>query len=1423
MAGGQDESGALEGHAAPTMGTMSSARRLVRGPGDRGPRNVYEMRRDYDPWLLGRISWTKAGQEKLNKLLRTITQPPSNGFWRTVSGPNVPTEKIIYGWFEEHEKNNTSSAEVLAFRSLIRAYDNAMSGWTNTLDSGASLNKQMTQERELVERLRQETQTLTGECARLEDLQRRDQVFIDDLEEKNAEKADKIADLEQEQKNKQAEIRRLTLTLKSQRSQQTTPGGTVIEGGRHRATFSEDIALRERDEYLNEIEASHKKIDALEDENKSLRDKIERLRSGRDPIDQAGDSVTSTGASTSAGATALKATEQKYQDIIEELETRIGGLERTNTGLETTLAGVTTGSDETLKRERERLQADIVALREQLSSQRSEMSGKIHSLTRKLKELGDRYDICKNRSKDYEKKIRRLEISGDNIISHINRQFDRLEKTIEKCAEKCTPNLNRVNQWIAQVSAASSRISGMCEEAQALATRGIEELKNNPTPSLEFVNDIGSSLANVSHSSEGFSNNLERTLRKIKGLGGKTRLRLEQLDQANRDILETRSRFQSGLVTPTKLGHELDQHAARVEFIRQQLEHDPDSSDDSDTEVPIERFEQTSPPTRPRGEQPPPSEPVDTEQADQATDTAGPAEESSSPRPTQPQPKTPPNRSTDKHEVAMSEKDHGDAGDASQSSEPSSPVFDPDVDPGRLLLLRAYLRVRDIIRGVLDEDRRKSDNSFLGPLVRAARPEVEAILEELFAEAGDPPQDIVDEGAVDRNPEYLNHKYFWLCWVYDQLARFRNSDFSDPNLPITTDMGLLPWLDQCEEALTKQIKKLAVSPEWQQHLVEEFERVFVKDASERHEEATELRGKYDKLEAELLEVPLKPVEEYYVYSCVKRHLDSGKGGDDLEGLVMQIAPTIDREYKLAGVTEELERWIKDHEAWAADMTPPYIEPLAKLESRLRKKIADENDHDDKSRLRSRLRRVKEILRNRPMSELLLGNTVKSPLEVIWFNIQTNQDAVDDQYAGRRQRIEALIREKVFQLYTSNSHSTHAEAACFCSLLKYFMPKVYYGALHDGCCGHGRMVSPVKDGPNVDVQPPRPLGGSSPATRSGRICQGHHGHGRLSASATIVTVGCHILTAILWLAFFLASQPLEVLGSLLMVFTTPSDILRYALLWFRYFFSYLHWRFLPKNYAENYYPDTFASAPRPRRATTDTAVPGAFPDTPARQPGTSDGGSPSISQIDGGNEGGDGGGDNTTGDEPAPERRPSIDIFAPSPPADQAEAEDEDDDDDDDTPWPPPPERPPHFTLSRQVSSPASLIIHLSVITTVITSIAYLAVDQERRIWLSNNHWRRAFVNDLLEPFGKHDERVRGWVDWGVLAFPVNAILRAWNRFFVHVLWKNFSVVPWNTDRAVGSGTAGGYGGITWGERAGLGGEGGLGGTGRVGQSQAAGL
>ncbi|KAK3906578.1 0dd64c92-3f07-4aa0-99ac-b24fad65a22e, partial [Staphylotrichum tortipilum] len=147
---------------------------------------------------------------------------------------------------------------------------------------------------------------------------------------------------------------------------------------------------------------------------------------------------------------------------------------------------------------------------------------------------------------------------------------------------------------------------------------------------------------------------------------------------------------------------------------------------------------------------------------------------------------------------------------------------------------------------------------------------------------------------------------------------------------------------------------------------------------------------------------------------------------------------------------------------------------------------------------SQQRRETMFLRERDYSEAYLVwlDTVQADTKAFLENT-----AADEYYHA-----EKLLAETLFRLHGSGSLGPHGEATCFCTLLRFLFPKVYYSTVVGGCCAGSSVVRhDSRDAPESS-------------------CHGHHGHGVLSSSGRLWTSACRILTFLSWLILLVLIQP-----------------------------------------------------------------------------------------------------------------------------------------------------------------------------------------------------------------------------------------------------------------------------------------------------------
>jgi hypothetical protein len=122
----------------------------------------------------------------------------------------------------------------------------------------------------------------------------------------------------------------------------------------------------------------------------------------------------------------------------------------------------------------------------------------------------------------------------------------------------------------------------------------------------------------------------------------------------------------------------------------------------------------------------------------------------------------------------------------------------------------------------------------------------------------------------------------------------------------------------------------------------------------------------------------------------------------------------------------------------------------------------------------------------------------------------------------RRHAEQLVAETLLKMQIASRLDRHPEAVCFCALLRFFFPDVYYSAVHGGCCSGGRVTASSYA---VPVSHPTPFSQYTYTTASPYVlCQGHHGHGPLASSSPLYTLLCQALTSLIWLCLLILLQP-----------------------------------------------------------------------------------------------------------------------------------------------------------------------------------------------------------------------------------------------------------------------------------------------------------
>ncbi|KAK4239333.1 hypothetical protein C8A03DRAFT_32589 [Achaetomium macrosporum] len=115
--------------------------------------------------------------------------------------------------------------------------------------------------------------------------------------------------------------------------------------------------------------------------------------------------------------------------------------------------------------------------------------------------------------------------------------------------------------------------------------------------------------------------------------------------------------------------------------------------------------------------------------------------------------------------------------------------------------------------------------------------------------------------------------------------------------------------------------------------------------------------------------------------------------------------------------------------------------------------------------------------------------------------------LEEEKTNDRRRAETLLAKTLLQLQATGAPWQHGEATCFCTLLRFLFPRIYYSTISGGCCAGG-TANP-----------------SSTNTKNALpACQVHHGHGILSSSGRIWTSICRVLTSLAWLVLLILIQP-----------------------------------------------------------------------------------------------------------------------------------------------------------------------------------------------------------------------------------------------------------------------------------------------------------
>ncbi|GAB1311831.1 Hsp90 chaperone hsp82 [Madurella fahalii] len=136
----------------------------------------------------------------------------------------------------------------------------------------------------------------------------------------------------------------------------------------------------------------------------------------------------------------------------------------------------------------------------------------------------------------------------------------------------------------------------------------------------------------------------------------------------------------------------------------------------------------------------------------------------------------------------------------------------------------------------------------------------------------------------------------------------------------------------------------------------------------------------------------------------------------------------------------------------------------------------------------------------------------------------------------RRRAQKLLNEILLKIQVISRPGRHGEAICFCTLVRFLFPRIYYSTLYGGCCAGGRLTPPsaslLSAGPATGTTTTTSSSNTSSSNTSssnttppaGPSCHGHHGHGLLASSSRLYTLVCQFLTSLAWLVLLLLIQP-----------------------------------------------------------------------------------------------------------------------------------------------------------------------------------------------------------------------------------------------------------------------------------------------------------
>ncbi|KAK0729822.1 hypothetical protein B0H67DRAFT_547900 [Lasiosphaeris hirsuta] len=267
-----------------------------------------------------------------------------------------------------------------------------------------------------------------------------------------------------------------------------------------------------------------------------------------------------------------------------------------------------------------------------------------------------------------------------------------------------------------------------------------------------------------------------------------------------------------------------------------------------------------------------------------------------------------------------------------------------------------------------------------------------------------------------------------------------------------------------------------------------------------------------------------------------------------------------REAKLE--VKERAHQLKEHERRAAEEDAARLERMreldeqveenrrrtAKNEAAIREKMRQLEDEveETKQRLARSKNQEHALYISRGRKELMLE---QARAKIARMKLLIEEEVARSQHLAERGTVEALLA-----LQEQHRAENRGTKACFCSLLQFFLPAVYYNMVHGGCCA-GTVpqqldeevpVPPVGQGLDIQTEDahvgdtqdgtigtaaeygdgqatptPRTMRSQPPSTfvyQPG--CVSHHGHGHLPANSLTWTYICQLLTAATWIIFVL---------------------------------------------------------------------------------------------------------------------------------------------------------------------------------------------------------------------------------------------------------------------------------------------------------------